>query len=380
MSFLFLCFLLGGLGIFYPYFGYPLLLKLFSKPANDSHDSDDDTPPSFSIIVTAHNEVAGIESKIKNSQALRQEYKGESELIVASDASSDGTDDVVKANGVKLVRSEERKGKEFAQKRAQAEAKGDIVLFTDVRATLEDSALERLGKYFRDPSVGAVSTYDRVVSREDGKSSGEGFYVRYEMWLRNLESKFCSLIGLSGSGFAVRRELCADMRTDIPSDFALLLESRKRGLRGLQASDVVCSYEAVASEEKEFARKVRTVLRGISTFFASFDFKVLSKDPVFLWQLLSHKLSRWKVPFAYILLGVSLAGLSCSSVFFGLLFAGFLIFNLMALAAYLRPGLRGKTIFKVPLFFVVTNLAILIAWMKYFSGQRSVSWQPSQRS
>lgn len=373
-------FLLLILGVFYPYFGYPLILKFLGKKSSTEAPSEDSSLPSFSIIVTAHNEVSGIESKIANCRVLQEAYSGTSELLVASDASTDGTDEAASELGVKVIRSEERMGKEFAQKMAQAEASGEVVLFTDVRARLEEDALSNLASYFSSPEVGAASTRDVVVSREDGKSSGEGFYVRYEMWLRTLESRFLSLIGLSGSGFAVRKELCQEMRTDIPSDFALLLEARKRGLRGLQANDVVCSYEAVASEEKEFSRKVRTVLRGISTFFASLDLKTLIKDPVFLWQLLSHKLCRWLVPFFYIGLAPVLWCLSCRGWFFCLMFVGYVVFNLLALVAYLKPELREKTILKIPLFFVVTNLGILVAWIKYLSGKRSVSWQPSQRS
>jgi hypothetical protein len=131
-------------------------------------------------------------------------------------------------------------------------------------------AIERFAAYFEDPMVGAVSSVDKVIS-SSGQGSGEGMYVRYEMWLRALESRFLSLVGVSGSCFAVRREICADLRSDIPSDFALLLASRRRGLIGVNAPDVVATYESVADEKAEFGRKVRTVLRGLTTLFACYE-------------------------------------------------------------------------------------------------------------
>ena len=199
------------------------------------------------------------------------------------------------------------------------------------------------------------------------------------MWLRSLESDVYSLIGLSGSGFAVRREFCLEMREDIPSDFALLLQARKAGLRGVQADDIECRYHAVKTEEQEFSRKVRTVLRGITAFFKAWDSSLITKDPVFAWQLLSHKIGRWLVPINMIIASVGVLILStCSGFYLFMAFVMILFYGLAALGYY-KKEFRDKTFVKIPLFFIITNLAVLVAWIKFVRGDRSVVWNPSVR-
>jgi cellulose synthase/poly-beta-1,6-N-acetylglucosamine synthase-like glycosyltransferase len=381
-----ICFLtwLSIISILYAYFGYPAILNFlpkkepFTPPETPKH-------PYFSIIVTARNEESGIEKKIKNCIELKKHYeskaKGNAEVIIASDASEDKTDQILKSwsdKGVRLVRSDERGGKEKAQKMAATQAEGEIVFFTDVRAELDKDALVKFSNYFQDPTVGAVSTNDVVVQSEEG-GSGEGFYVKYEMWLRKLESEFCSLIGLSGSGFAVKREFCLEMQVDICSDFALLLQTRKAGLRGVQADDIECRYHAVKTEEQEFSRKVRTVLRGIATFFKGWDSSLISRDPVFVWQLLSHKIGRWLVPINMIIASIGILILATCSWFYQLMTLLMLAFYGLAALGYSKKEFRDKIFVKIPLFFIITNLAILVAWIKFAKGERSVVWSPSVR-
>src|SRR3989304_2873281 len=109
-----------------------------------------------------------------------------------------------------------RKGKESAQIEAVKCAKGKVIVFTDVATLLDTHALEQIVSNFADPSVGCVSSEDRLVAR-DGKPFGEGLYIRHEMWLRRLESRVHSLVGLSGSFFAARREACQDFSGEVQS-------------------------------------------------------------------------------------------------------------------------------------------------------------------
>src|SRR5699024_9359303 len=104
------------------------------------------------------------------------------EIIVASDASTDRTDLIVDSyanQGVRLVRTAERRGKEWAQLQAIQAASGDILVFSDVSTMLAPDALLRLAADFADHDVGAVSSEDRFVAA-DGQVVGEGLYVRYE--------------------------------------------------------------------------------------------------------------------------------------------------------------------------------------------------------
>ena len=190
--------------------------------------------PSVSYIITAYNEEKRIKEKIENS--LGQDYPKEKlEIIVASDCSSDGTDEIVRSfeeNGIKLVRAPERKGKENAQKHAVDAANGEILVFSDVATVLKPDGISNIVRNFSDPAIGCVSSEDKFVDK-DGNVSGEGAYVKYEMFLRKLESKVNTLVGLSGSFFAARRQVCENWATDLQSDFNTLLNSVKLGLRGI---------------------------------------------------------------------------------------------------------------------------------------------------
>jgi cellulose synthase/poly-beta-1,6-N-acetylglucosamine synthase-like glycosyltransferase len=107
---------------------------------------------------------------------------------------------------------------------ALAVARGDVIVMTDSATVLEPDALQTLMQNFADPSVGAVSTEDALVD-PDGNPTGEGLYVRYEMWVRRLESEFHSLVGLSGSCFAIRKELCRPWPSNLASDFRAALQT-----------------------------------------------------------------------------------------------------------------------------------------------------------
>ena len=77
--------------IFYAYAGYFLLLLALSCFRNRTVLTGD-IQPAVSFVITAYNEEARIKEKIENT--LQQQYPRERlELVVASDCSSDGTDD-----------------------------------------------------------------------------------------------------------------------------------------------------------------------------------------------------------------------------------------------------------------------------------------------
>ena len=246
--------------IFYAYFGYPLVLMailagrktkgLLLKGGSQKPSSlavINNEPLFVSFIITAYNEEKRIEEKIKNS--LTQNYPREKiEIIVASDCSNDKTDEIVKnyeGKGVKLVRAPERKGKENAQKNAVEFSKGDILVFSDVATILKPDGISNIVDNFKDPTIGCVSSEDKFIDK-DGNISGEGAYVKYEMFLRKLESEANTLVGLSGSFFAARREVCKKWAIDLQSDFNTLLNSIKMGLKGISDPKSIGYYKNIS--------------------------------------------------------------------------------------------------------------------------------------
>ena len=357
----------------YAYAGYPcaLLLLIFfrDRPVKKARIT-----PRVSFVIAAHNEEQRIGAKIDNT--LRQDYPANAmEIIVASDGSTDRTEEIVRSYGrrVLLVRTKERRGKEFAQQLAVRAAVGKILIFSDPATTLEPNAVSTIVMNFADPTVGCVSSADHLVDA-DGTPSGEGAYVRYEMWLRGLESRVNTLIGLSGSFFAARQDVCRRWATDQCSDFLTLLHAIEMGLRGVLDVESKGYYPNLADDRREFHRKARTVVRGISVIGRNARLLNPFRYGLFSWQLASHKVCRWLVPFGMI-------GAAISSAFLiGRPFYAAMFFLQCAFYAAALGGLRtGAPILKIPTFFFLANLGVLTAWFRYARGERIVMWNPSQR-
>lgn len=365
-------------GVAYSYFVYPALLLLvrrnvlFNGAANDW--------PSVSVIVTAHNEAAQIEQKLRNTLSI--DYpRDRFEIIVASDASTDDTDRIVQAfesRGVRLVRAAERRGKEYAQWLAILAAAGDILVFSDVATSIPEQAVRHLSVRFADPRIGAISSEDRFTS-EGGGIIGEGAYVKYEMWLRRLESSVNSLVGLSGSFFAARKLVCQDWKINIPSDFNTAVNCVRRGMIAVSDPKVCGYYKGIKDETKEYQRKLRTVIRGISALVAQPDVLNPLQFGFFSFQVFSHKIMRWLVPWFMILLFVSASALVKYHWIYGIVFLGQVAFYVLSLLGLVLTKTRRNVWVKIPFFFMQANVAILHATMDYMLGRRVTVWNPTKR-
>ena len=336
--------------------------------------------PKLSLIITVHNEENRIREKLENS--LEIEYPSELlEIIIASDFSTDATDSIVETymeEGVQLGRADERKGKEYAQLCAIRASSGDILVFSDVATQIPAEALRLLVKGFVDTRVGAVSSEDRFVSN-DGRVVGEGAYVKYEMWLRRLESDRAGLVGLSGSFFAARREVCENWDIHSPSDFNTALNCAKKGKVAITCPDVVGIYKDVKDPGLEYRRKMRTVIRGITAIVSHPEVLNPFRMGMFAFQVWSHKIMRWGVPWFMLVFAVSTLMLQEQGVIYTLALIAQLAFYALALAGWLSLNLRENTVIKIVFFFVQTNLALAQAALSFLSGKRMSVWTPSQR-
>jgi glycosyltransferase involved in cell wall biosynthesis len=360
--------------VLYAYVGYPCALQIVShfrsRPIRKAGIT-----PRVSFIITAYNEEARIREKIENT--LAQRYPAPLlEIIVASDCSTDRTDDIVREYSprIRLVRASERRGKEAAQLLAIDTCAGDILIFSDVATALASDGVSTIVRSFADGTVGCVSSTDRFIDA-DGRLSGEGAYVRYEMFLRTLETRVNSIVGLSGSFFAARREVCANWAADRQSDFSTLLNAVELGFRGVLDVESAGYYRNIADGTHERQRKVRTVVRGISVLARNLRMLNPMRHGLFAWQLASHKLCRWLVPFAMILAAFSNAALAAHSH----AYLAFFSLQLAFYAAAAGGGWMGMRVLQIPSFLVLANVAVLTAWFRYARGERITRWDPSDR-
>jgi len=249
--------------------GYPVfaagLARLRSRPVRKGEFT-----PSVSLIVAAHDEEDVIARRLENLLAL--DYPPELlEILVASDASADGTDALVESVAateprVRLLRCP-REGKVAAQNRAVRETTGEILAFSDANAQWEPDALRKLMRNFADPDVAYVCG-SSVYENADG-TNREGTYWRFESWLRQSESELGSITGGIGAIYTVRRSDYVDVDPRFGHDLALPYLMVQRGRRAVYDTEALASEKPSRDIEDEYRRKVRMfehcwliVLRG----------------------------------------------------------------------------------------------------------------------
>lgn len=361
--------------VFYAYFGYPLLLLLLARRTGPAKSGGPAAPfePSVSLIVPVHNEERVIGEKIRNTLDL--DYPREKiEVLIVSDASTDRTGPIAlsfEKEGVRFFHQPTRKGKAGALNRGLQEARHEIVVFSDASILLEPDALRRLAAGFADPAVGCISGEDLMPGGGE-----EGAYGRYELWLRNLESRVGSIVGASGCFYGQRRSLCKRFPEGMAPDFFSVLETVASGFRAVTEPEARGVMKRVAEPRGEFQRKVRTFLRGMTTLLHFTHLLNPFRYGVFSLELASHKLVRWSVGFFLVLLLLCNLFLLDSAFYLAVLVLQS-AFYVLALVGWL--GRAGSRLFRVPFFFVMVNLAAVVAWVKLAAGVRQEIWEPSRR-
>lgn len=366
----------------YAYVLYPALLRMLALGrATPAAPTDPAVWPFISITVPAYNEERAIRATIENLLAC--DYPADRrEILVVSDASTDGTDAIVREyadRGVSLLRLPQRGGKTAAENAAGAAVRHDIVINTDASVRVKHDSLKPLVRMFADATVGVASGRDVSVGDVAAESSaGESGYVGYEMGLRALETRVGSIIGASGCFYAFRRSVYDTQFPDALSrDFASVLIAREQGYRAVSVDDAVCYVPRTVSLEAEFRRKIRTMARGLATLW----YKRALLNPIeygaFSFMLASHKLARWLV---YLALPFSAVGL--------LLLATTGPLGAVALAASVvgvALGVLGMRWREAPRvirtcgFAFASALAGVLAWRDALARKRRPIWEPTRR-
>jgi cellulose synthase/poly-beta-1,6-N-acetylglucosamine synthase-like glycosyltransferase len=270
--------------------GYPLAAALGARVRRRRVRKEDVTP-SVSVIVAAHDEEDVIERRVGN--LLELDYPAERlEIVVASDASQDRTDELVEAMAardarVRLVRCS-RGGKVAAQNRGVRESSGEVVAFSDANAAWAPDALRKLVRSFADPDVGYVS--GRASYEAAGGTNREGAYWRFELWVREQESALGSITAGNGPIYAVRRSDYVDAGSWFGHDLGFPYAMVQRGRRAVYDPDAVSIERPSRDLEDEYRRKVR-MLRG--AWVHVFRGMLRGVGPLYLVELVSHRLLRY---------------------------------------------------------------------------------------
>jgi cellulose synthase/poly-beta-1,6-N-acetylglucosamine synthase-like glycosyltransferase len=379
MTFFLILFWLSVSLVLYTYIGYPLLLAIVSRIKNRPVKRSSYLP-SVSFIITAYNEERDLEQKLENTLSL--DYPAEKlEIIVASDCSTDRTDEIASrfaSRGVLLHRQSQRRGKTAAQNAAVEMARGEIILFSDATTVYNKDVLRSIVRNFSDEYVGAVA--GRLVYLDSYKTntgSGARSYWNYEITLRKLESQIGSLIGVSGCLYAVRKSSYVPLYEEACSDFIIATKMVEQGQRCIFEPEAICTEHTNRRADKEFRMRVRIITQTFTDLLRHKQMLNPFKSGFYAIQLISHKVCRYLIPFFLISIFISSAFLASHSLFFAVTFALQVLFYSVALLGSIfdRFAIKAGPL-ALPYYFVLTNLAIIVAVIKFISGERYARWEP----
>jgi cellulose synthase/poly-beta-1,6-N-acetylglucosamine synthase-like glycosyltransferase len=335
--------------------------------------------PSVTVLIPAYNEAQHIAATIQNK--LEQDYPGDRlEIIVISDGSTDGTDDIVREFGsrnVRLIRRERREGKAAGLNEAVRYASGEVLVFSDANSLFAPDTIRRMMENFADPEVGYVTGNLAYKIRSDGiAGNGCSAYMKYENALRTLETRAGSIIGVNGGVDAIRRELYKDVPRQLISDFVLPLQvisTKQRVVYDERVRSFETANSALGSEFRMRTRVSLRALRGIAYM------RRLCNPVNYPWtafSLISHKVIRY---FSFLFLPVVFVSnlMLASTPAYRALFIAQMMIYLLALVGW-RKDLSGpfRKLTLIPTYFLMTNVAFALAAFKYLQGETMATWQP----
>src|ERR1700674_3342234 len=309
-------FTLGFSWLIYVYMGYPILLWFIGIRKRFRPEARDNFLPFLSVLISARNEEKDIARKIV--ETLDWNYpKDRLEVLIASDASEDRTDEIIREVGdprLKYLMLERRVGKNEALNRLAKIATGEIFFFTDANSHIHSNCARRLVRHFADIKVGCVTGTDRTM-REEKESAigiGEKTYWGYESQLQTLESRLGSVLICFGAIFCIRSSLFTPLQPDLANDLELPIRIGSAGLALIFEPEAWATEKATHSPIEEFNRRRRICGQGLLGFWR------LRKclHGLRAWQFISRKFLRWTAVFPLLLLLLSCAELASKNPIF----------------------------------------------------------------
>ncbi|MDW8338768.1 MAG: glycosyltransferase family 2 protein [Thermoleophilia bacterium] len=364
----------GALGaLVWTHAGYPALMAALAR-LRPRPVAKGDVTPSVAVVVSAHDEEDVIARRLEN--LLELDYPPDLlEIVVASDGSTDRTDAIVEALArgeprVRLLRCP-REGKVAAQHRAVRATRSDVLAFTDANTLWRPDALRMLVRNLADPEVGYVCGRLALESPEGGNA--EGLYWRYEVWVREQESRTSSITAGNGAIYAVPRHAYVEDDPRFGHDFGFPYLMEQRGLRAVYEPEAVAIERAAAETEDEYGRKVRTIARVWGHILSGRALRRVR--PLYALQLLSHRILRYASGLLHVALLLSSAALVARGAVYRL--ALVLQLGALALAGAGRarlpiPGAR------LAWYYLAVTAATVAGLLRYLRSGTPQTWEKAR--
>lgn len=333
-----------------------------------------------SVLVTVHNEADQIKERLLN--ILNTSYPADKvEVLVASDGSEDGTDEAVQSlrdERIRLFRPEHRVGKTETQNLAIAEARGEIIVFSDADTRFQKDFLQNIVAPFKDARVGAVDGHLLFSSDGEGKiAQSQGYYWKYELEVRQLESKAGILAVASGACLAVRKNLFRKMAPTTGEDCIVPLDVVLQGYKVVHAADAIAVDRMGSDGKQEFKARVRMTLRNWQGTWSRAELLNPFAHPGYAFALWSHKILRWLSPFFLIVMSLS----ALIGAFYGIVFlqfgaVGLFLFYVMAFFGWWSEKSGCHIPFAhVAYSFMLANAGFLAGIVKAITGKKIYTYR-----
>lgn len=382
-------FWLSAITVFYSYVVFPLLISILAKKKQiiTKQFEQSDSLPYISVLISAYNEYHFIEKKINS--VLNTNYPlHKIEILVGSDASTDGTNKVLeklskKHHQLLFIPFEKRKGKANVINELYKKTKGDILILTDANVMLDKNTIYELVKYFKDESVGLVDS--KMINTniyKNGISKQEKAYITREVYIKNNESiLWGSMMGPFGGCFAIKKDLYSKVPSNfLVDDFYINMKVLEKGYKCINNLDAKVYEDIPNNLSDEFRRKVR-IATGNFQNLKTFHKLLFKKSLGLTFSFISHKILRWLGPFFIILaIGSNIILSTYNNVYFFLLVIHCIIILLPLIDYILKRMSINITILRFITHFYSMNVALLIGFLKSFKKIKTNVWKPTKRS
>lgn len=361
--------------IFYAYFGYALSIFILSLFVRNPIKADEGYEPVVTVLITAYNEEKNIAKKLENTIGL--DYPQDKlEILVASDGSSDRTDQIVvdyskRHRIIKFLRVEGRVGKTETQNQAVLSARGEVIMFSDATTDYRKDAIRKIVRNYADPSIGAVSgRYNYVSNKGSLMGVASILFWKYENFIKSCQTRIKTITGCCGCIYSVRKALYEPLKRDIISDLVEPLKILRKGYRIAFEPEAIAYETTTERSSEELKMRIRVITRGMNGILHMKNLLNPLRYGFVSFQLFSHKILRWFIPIFMITLFLSnlfLFGHWIYDLIFSVQAAIYMLASIGLVVD--KYGIRSR-ILSMPLYFCVINIACLISLFNIIKGEK----------
>ena len=342
--------------------------------------------PLLSLVIAGHNSEKLIVDKIQNSLSLNYPID-KLEVIFYSDGSTDGTEKKISTFSDRRFRylsSNTHDGKHCAINKAVIEAKGEIVVFTDIDAILDSDALNNIIKYFNNPKVGGACGQKIICEDQNKLKEAQSDYIKFDSLIKKSETKIGSITSNEGKLCAIRRNLFLPIPAGVTDDLYICLSTVKQKYLFSFATDAKAFIKVPSRNPvHEINRRRRIVTRDLSGVYYMRELLNPLKYYFFSFRLIINKIVRRLLPFNLLFLFFSSLFLSFSlnsiRVLFGLqvaFYAG--AFSYWILFQHIKSFSFIKRLTSPMFYFCIGNIGTLAGVIDFLMGKKIVKWEPKK--